>query len=89
MKWQKTQFPGVRYREHPTKRYSGRPDKYFTIRYKRNGKLKEESLGWASEGWNAQKASITRNGLVKAFKAGEGPTTLSEKRKIREEKRIV
>ena len=88
MKWQKTQFPGVRYREHSARRHSGRPDRYFTIRYKHNGRSKEEALGWSSEGWNAQKASITRNGLVKAFKAGEGPTTLSEKRKIREEKRI-
>jgi integrase len=88
MKWQKTQFPGVRYREHSTRRHSGRPDHYFTIRYKHNGRSTEEALGWSSEGWNAQKASITRNGLVKAFKAGEGPTTLSEKRKIREEKRI-
>ena len=89
MKWQKTQFPGVRYREHPTKRYSGRPDRYFTIRYKRNGQSKEEALGWASGGWNAQKASITRNGLVKAFKAGEGPTTLAEKRSILEEKKAA
>ena len=88
MKWQKTQFPGVRYREHSTRRHSGRPDRYFTIRYKHNGRSKEEALGWSSEGWNAQKASITRNGLVQAHKAGEGPTTLSEKRKIREEKRI-
>jgi len=88
MRWQKSQFPGVRYREHPTKRYSGRPDRYFTIRYKRNGRLKEEALGWASEGWNAQKASITRNELVKAHKTGEGPTTLSEKRKIKEEQKL-
>ena len=88
MKWQKTQFPGVRYREHPSRRHSGRPDRYFTIRYKRNGQSKEEALGWASEGWNAQKASIARNELVKAHKEGTGPATLSEKRKIREEKRI-
>ena len=88
MKWQKTQFPGVRFREHPNRRHSGRPDRYFTIRYKRNGQSKEEALGWASEGWNAQKASITRNELVKAHKEGEGPATLSEKRKLREEKRI-
>ena len=88
MKWQKTQFPGVRYREHPSRRHSGRSDRYFTIRYKRNGQSKEAALGWASEGWNAQKASITRNELVKAHRAGEGPATLSEKRKLREDKRV-
>lgn len=87
MKWQRTQFPGVRYREHPTRRHNGRPDRYFTIRLKQNNKLVEEALGWASDGWNAEKAMLTRNDLVKAYKLGEGPTTLAEKREIRQKER--
>jgi hypothetical protein len=63
-KWFKTQFPGVRYRESTTKKHSGKPDRNFTIRYKLNGVLKEEGLGWASDGWNAQKASLTRSELI-------------------------
>lgn len=86
IKWIKTQFPGVRYRENPLKRYNGKPDRYFTIRYKFNGILKEEGLGWASHGWNAQKASIERNELVKGQKTGDGPTSLAEKRKLKKNK---
>ena len=59
-KWIGTQYTGVRYRENPNRKYLGKPDRYFVVRYKLNGKLKEEKLGWASEGWNAQKASIER-----------------------------
>ena len=34
LKWIKTKETGVRYREHPTRRHSGKPDRYFTIRLK-------------------------------------------------------
>ena len=82
IEWHKTQFPGVRFRENPSKKHNGKPDRYFTMRYKLNGILKEEGLGWSSQGWNAQKASITRNELIKGQKTGEGPATLAEKRRI-------
>jgi len=87
--WYKSQFPGVRFRENPSKKHNGKPDRYFTIRYKLNGVLKEEGLGWSSQGWNAQKASITRNDLIKGHKTGEGPTTLAEKRRINKAKQDV
>jgi integrase len=80
VKWHKTQFPGVRYREHPTRKHNGRPDRYFTIRYKIDGKLKEEAIGWASQEWNAQKAALQRNELIRGQKLGNGPVSLSEKR---------
>ena len=86
IEWHKTQFPGIRFRENASKKHNGKPDRYFTIRYKLNGILKEEGLGWSSQGWNAQKASITRNELIKGQKTGEGPTTLAEKRKIKKAK---
>jgi hypothetical protein len=42
-----TQFPGVRYRVHKSRKYSGgNLDRYFFIRYRINGKLKEEGTGW-------------------------------------------
>ena len=40
--WQNTQFVGVRFREHPSRKVNGKPDRYFTIRYKLEGRLKEE-----------------------------------------------
>jgi integrase len=89
----KTEFPGVRYYEHPT-RTIGRgpykqPDKYFSIRLRVDQKLKEEGLGWASEGWNAEKAFIELGKLKEARRTGTGPRTLSERRKIAKEAGIA
>ncbi|MDO9545034.1 MAG: site-specific integrase, partial [Synergistaceae bacterium] len=83
----KTTFPGVRYREHDTRKHGVKFDQYFTIRYKLNGKDKEEGLGWASEGWTASKAYARLLELKENKKVGEGPQTLQEKRKIEEGKR--
>ncbi len=89
-KWFKTQYPGVRYREHKLKKYNNKPDRYFSIRYKINGKPKEEGLGWASSGWNALKAQNLRSELLENQRRGEGPTSLKEKRndalKVKKEK---
>ncbi len=79
-KWKKTRFPGVRFREHLTRKYNGQLDKYFVIRYKVAGKPKEEALGWGSNGWNAQKSSLERAKLKNAHVTGEGAQTLTEKR---------
>lgn len=85
-KWIKTNFPGVRYREHPTRKNGIRRDQYFTIRYKvkENGKSKdrEEGLGWGSEDWTAKKAYARLKELKENRKSGEGPQTLAEKREI-------
>lgn len=81
-----TNYSGVRYKE--TKRnVNGKADRYFTIRYRLNGTLKEEGIGWASEGWNAAKASIKLADLKKAHLTGEGPQTLADKRNFENEKR--
>jgi integrase len=82
-----TQFPGVRCRPHKTRKFSGKLDRYFFIRYRYGGQLKEEGIGWASEGWNAQKASIVLTELKKNHLTGEGPQTLSEKRAAESERR--
>ena len=86
-KWTKTQFPGVRYREHPGRKHNGKPDRYFAIRYKVFGKAKEEALGWSSQGWNAQKVSLQRSELINNQKKGDGPVTLKEKKDILKLKR--
>jgi len=82
-KWLKAKnFPGVRYRESANHWRGVQRDKYFTIRYKLNGKDKEEGLGWASEGWTAVKAYDRLKELKENRKNGEGPQTLAEKRKL-------
>lgn len=86
-KWIKTTFPGVRYREHPTRKNGVRRDQYFTIRYKLAGKDREEGLGWASENWTAVKAYDRLKELKENRKAGEGPQTLAEKREIEDRRK--
>ncbi|BAH76935.1 site-specific recombinase [Solidesulfovibrio magneticus RS-1] len=86
-KWLGTNFPGVRFREHPTRKHGVQKDKYFAIYYKVDGKRREESLGWASQGMSAAKASQVLAKLKEAARTGEGATSLAEKRKLAEAKR--
>ena len=78
--WIKTAFVGVRYREHDTRKNGVRPDRYFSVRYKLDGKDKEEGLGWSSQGWTAQKAAEKLAKLKEAQRTGEGAITLAQKR---------
>ncbi|MBI9110249.1 site-specific integrase [Maridesulfovibrio ferrireducens] len=75
-----TIYPGVRYRSHATRMHAGKPDRYFFIRYKLNGKGVEEGLGWASEGMNAKRASLERSKLRESQRTGSGPQSLHEAR---------
>jgi integrase len=76
----KSKFPGVRFREHPTRKHGVKADRYFFIRYKLNGKDKEEGLGWASEGMTEQKAAARLAELKEAKRTGRGALTLAEVR---------
>lgn len=79
--WVTTQFPGVRYYEHASRKgRNGQPDKYFTLRYRVNGERKEEGLGWASEGWSAEKAYKVLSDIKAGVRTGDGPQSLAEKR---------
>jgi len=86
-RWQKTSYPGVRFREHPTRKHGIKKDRYYTIRYKIKGVLKEEGLGWSSEGWTAEKANIERAKIKNAYITGKGVTSLKEKRAIAAEQK--
>ena len=88
-KWIKTKFTGVRYREHETRKHGVQRDRYFVIRYKLDGKDKEESLGWASDGWTAQKASLELARLKENIKRGVGYHSLQEKRESEAARREV
>lgn len=56
IKWHKTPFPGVRFRESNTRKHNSRKDKYFAIRFQQEGTRKEIGIGWSSEGCTAEKA---------------------------------
>ncbi len=85
--WHSTRFPGVRFREHPTRKHGLRPDRYFQIRYSHEGKRYEQALGWSSQGWTEARANATLSELFMAAKTGEGERTLAEKREKAEAKR--
>jgi integrase len=74
-----TKFVGVRYREDPDKRFQGRADRYYFIRYQK-GKQVEEGVGWASQGMTPQQASNLRGEIVANIRSGSGPMSLKEKR---------
>lgn len=64
-------FQGVYYRESSTKRYQGKADRCFYIRYKVNGKSHNDKVGWLSEGVTAQFASNKRDDLLNRSRHGE------------------
>ena len=37
--------------KHPTRKHGVKFDEYYSIHYQRDGKRREEGLGWATEGW--------------------------------------
>lgn len=95
-KWQKTNFPGVRYREHPTRKHGVKFDRYYVIRYQHDGKRKEEPIGWTSqrdpadgEFWTEKKAALVLERLQSAAKHGkaEAPTRISEQRQREQARR--
>lgn len=87
MKWFKTKFTGVRYREHPTKKNGvSEKDRYFTLHYKLKGKVHDEPVGWASDGWNAEKAALELAKLKENRTKG-GPVTLIDKRETEKDNR--
>lgn len=84
-KWESSTYPGVRYREHATRKNgSVKKDRYFAIRFQIDGKRTEEGLVWASEGWTAENASEELAKLKRAARSGSGPRTLGEARKIKD-----
>jgi integrase len=82
-----TKTPGVRFKLHSTRKHGVGFDKYFSIRYRVDGKLKEESLGWASEGWSEKKAAAVLAELKANHTLANGPRTLEEKRDIENARR--
>src|ERR1700719_3387997 len=77
-KW-KTVSPGIRVRDHASRRHGVRLDRYFTLRFSADGRQVEEALGWASEGWTLARAPEELGKLREAKRTSEGPATLRER----------
>ena len=88
-KWQQTKFPGVRYREHLSRKHGVKRDCYFSIYYRVDKKTREEGLGWSSQGWSAQRAAEVLAELKQNQRISDGPQTLEEKRQIEQDRRAA
>ena len=86
MKWI-TAARGVRYREHGTRKHGIKPDRYYTIYFRRDGKQVFEKIGWASEGWTLEKVIDELHQLKANYRTGAGPVTLKEKRIIEQDRK--
>lgn len=78
---------GIRKYEHLTRKHGLKPDVYYALRYRVEGKRYEEGLGWASQGWTLERARLTLAELMVAKKTGSGEVTLREKRVKAQEER--
>ncbi|MDC1153369.1 hypothetical protein OAT06_05130 [Nitrospinaceae bacterium] len=63
--YNKTRYPGVTFKEVSTRTHKGKPDRYFLIRYGREGRTVNEGVGFSSEGIDAKYASTVRSDIVK------------------------
>ena len=86
MAW-KNVSKGVRYREHEIRKHNKRPDRYYMLTYKRDGKTVNEVLGWASDGFTQADAEDIMETLRKNWRSGTGPQSLREKRDQEDTKR--
>jgi hypothetical protein len=78
-KWINSVMPGVRYREHETRKHGKKSDRYFSIRYCiAKYKQTEQGVGWSSEGWTEKKAYDMLCRFKENAKTGNGPTTIAE-----------
>jgi integrase len=67
-----SRYPGVYVRTSTKRRYDGRPDQCYDIKYTLpNGKPKWEKIGWASEGYTAKKANVVRGERIRSMRHGE------------------
>lgn len=82
-------FPGVRWRTHATRRHGVQPDRYYAVRYQKEGKRHEEALGWASEGWTETKAGMELAKLRTNATTGDGPSRLKEARAEADKDRLA
>ncbi len=78
-------FPGVRTKECIR---NNKKDVYFSIRYTRNGKQYEESIGYKSEGFTAAQAYEILSELKRDIKTGKA-LSLKEKAEQREQEKMA
>lgn len=82
MSRKRTRFEGVYQRESSSRRHQGRPDIYYEITFKHEGKKVWEKVGWASEGYNAAMAHNVRGERMRELRHGEKFAALQARKSI-------
>ena len=78
---------GIRYKEHPTRKHGKRPDRYWCVQYRLDGRNINEAVGWWSDGINQSQCEALLSELRVNQKSGQGPRTLKEMREENRTKR--
>lgn len=97
--WFKTKYEGIRFREHPSRKYGTRKDRYYVVRYRVDGQRKEEAIGWELQNDQVDKdgarvpmlevARATLARLKESHRTGEGAPTLAVQRELAAQARVV
>ncbi len=85
IQWVKTNFKGVEYYSHDSRKHGVRYDRYYRLRFGGAGQMRVTGLGWASEGWTEEKAALKLRVFKENLIRGEGPTTLKEEQALERE----
>ncbi|MCH7498888.1 MAG: tyrosine-type recombinase/integrase [Nitrospinae bacterium] len=87
VKWVKTKDTGVRYWESDTRRFQGKPDRCYVIRYKRGQQTVSETIGWKSGGITPAYCARLRGQIIANIRSGVGFHSFKEKGEIEAAKR--
>ena len=88
--WKKVETAkGLRYREHPTRKYNKKPDKYYCLIYKLKGKTVQEPVGWAKDGVTQAECEKILMNLRENWRSGQGPQTYKEMKKAAADEQIA
>lgn len=85
--YKKAKIPGIRYKEHNSRKVGVQKDRYYYMFYRLNGKQKEEGVGWWSQGWSESKVAEQLFEIKNNIKLGRHPQSLAEKREMAEKAR--
>jgi integrase len=85
--WHNTKYPGVRFREHRTRWYEGKRDRYYQIRYRKDNMTVEEVVGWQSEDMSLDKAHELLATIKGNIRLGISPQSIKEMRALEDQRR--
>ena len=70
----------IRYREHKTRKHSQKPDRYWCLKFRLDGRDMTEAVGWWSEGVSKAKCLEILAEMRRNQRTGRGPRTWRELR---------